>query len=109
MVLGLDKGSSGRKERWLAQVALLVGPAGRFEGRRSQPSRSRKGMVSENVPRALLYFIDILIKAGTLFGDLCSEVEITLMCCPRIKLPMDESSGSSSVPWHLVIPFHYTL
>lgn len=43
-------------------------------------------MISENVPYALLYFIDILIKAGALFGELCSEVEITLICCPSIKL-----------------------
>lgn len=109
MVLGLDKDSPGRIERWLAQVAVLVGPAGRFEGRRSQLSRSRKGMVSENVPRALLYFIDILIKTGTLFGELCSEVEITLICCPRIKLQMNGSVGFSYVPWHLVLPFQYTL
>jgi hypothetical protein len=74
------------------------GPAGRVEGRNSQPSGSKKGMISENVPYVLLYFIDILIKTGALFGELRSEVKITLICCPRIKLEMNESLGFSYVP-----------
>lgn len=66
-------------------------------------------MISENVPHALLYFIDILIKTGALFGELSSEVEITLICCPSIKLEMNGSLGFSYVSWYLAILFHNAL
>jgi hypothetical protein len=105
----LRQGLPGKNGEVACSGGCAVGPAGSFEGSHSQPSRSRKGMVSENVPRALLYFIDILIKTGTLFGEPCSEVEIILICCPRIKLQMNGSVEFSYVLWHLVIPFHYTL
>lgn len=66
-------------------------------------------MISENVPYALLYFTDILIKTGALFGELCSEVEITLICCPSRKLEMNGILGFSYVPGYLVILFHNVL
>lgn len=79
-------------------------------GRNSrQPEVKREFFFSENVPDAFLYFIDILIKTGALFGELCSEVEITLICCPCIKAEMNGSLGSSYVSWYLAILSHKAL
>lgn len=104
VVQGLDKSSPVAEKKGWAKCLPWVDKQARLKGGNSHPSGSEKGMISENVPHALLYFIDILIKTGAPFGKLCSEVEITLTRCPGIKLMMNGGLGFSYVSWCLAIP-----
>jgi len=109
VVQGLDKSSPVTEKKGGPNVCPeWTNRQGSREGN-SHPLASEKGMISENVPHALLYFIDILIKTGAPFGKLCSEVEITLTCCPGIKLMMNGGLGFSYISWCLVIHFHNAL
>lgn len=93
--VGLSQGLPRHKGRVTSWGHRAGGPRSRVWRKTQAAFPKLKGNGFWDVPRALLYVIDILIKTGALFGELCSEVEITLICCPRLKPQMNGSLGFS--------------